>query len=79
MKDFSERISQKEWETKTSQIKNEITVIQTFWVKKKKKSISLHPNHPLFKEKKLFLLSMNEHKKIRKDRPPSFENKSYLI
>ena len=34
MKDFSERISQKEWEIKTSQIKNEITVIQTFWVKK---------------------------------------------
>lgn len=54
MKDFSERISQKEWEIKTSQIKNEITVIQTFWVKKKK-SISLHPNHPLFKEKKNIL------------------------
>lgn len=36
MKDFSERISQKEWEIKTSQIKNEITVIQTFWVKKNK-------------------------------------------
>lgn len=53
MKDFSERISQKEWEIKTSQIKNEITVIQTFWVKKKKINKS-PPQPPSFQRKKKY-------------------------